>query len=260
VRRFLSIGLFLFTLSCNSQAQVLIDSLEAENIEVDTVIIKEDPLIYTKTLVIEQVKTVKLYASAYAGVFTTVNYYSPCENCEAFLKQYRSSIRSRNSYSYGLELAYVPKKIIWSIGAAYSVIKEEFDYTSPNGAHFSANNSLSHLEIKATTGYWLRRGKKNISFLLHGGIVYSRLIQSEGLLNSYTDAENVVSINDAGKLRPNQYNLTLGIKTILLPARRIKVFIEPYYQGSLLNTTKDYFPYSQYYNLFGMKAGVMFSL
>ncbi|HSZ72682.1 MAG TPA: hypothetical protein VK750_08390 [Cytophagaceae bacterium] len=236
------------------------EGIDSATTEVDTVIIKEEPVVFTKSLVIEHVKTVKVYLSGYASAFTTLNYYSPCAKCEDFLNQYQSSIASKMSYSYGLELTYAPRKISLGLAADYSVIKEKLDYTSPNGTEFIHTNSTRFLDIKATAGYWFRRNKRNVSFLLNGGLVYNLLLNAEGVLNSYTDTNHVVSITDAGKLNRNQFSATLGVKTILRPAQRIKVFVEPYYMGNILSITKDYYPYAQYYNRFGMRLGIIFSL
>ncbi|MDB5271643.1 MAG: hypothetical protein JWO58_10 [Chitinophagaceae bacterium] len=252
--------LFLAT-SFYAKAQTPGDSLDLADSDVDTVIIRDEPVVYTKSLVIEDVKTVKLYLSGYTSAFTTLDYYAPCEQCEDFLKQYKASVTSKRSYSYGLELAYIPQqKVLFALGADYSVIKEKFDYSS-NGVSYTSNNSTNFIDARLTGGYWLGRNKKHVSLLVNAGVVYHRLIGAEGFINSFRDTNNVVvTIGDAEKLNSNQYSVTFSMKAILRPDKRIKVFIEPYYMGNIFSVTKEYYPYAQYYNRLGARLGMMFSI
>jgi hypothetical protein len=261
VKQFIIASLVFWTTTFYVKAQTPQDSLDLADSEVDTVIVKAEPIIYTKSLVIEDVKTVPFYLSGYASTFTTLDYYTPCEQCEDFLKQYKASVTSKMSFSYGMELTYIPKKkVLLALGADYSVIKEKFDFTS-NGIHYTNNNSTGYFDARITGGYWFRRNKKNISLLLNAGLVYHKLLRTEGVINSFRDTSNVVvNINDAGKFNRNQYSFTVSVKTILRPDKRIKVFIEPYYMGNILSVTKDYYPYAQYYNRLGVRLGFMFSI
>ena len=256
MKNFIITGFLFFATALYAVAQVPVE----DETEVDTVVINESPVVYSRPLIIQDVKTVKFYLSTFGIVFANTNYYHPCESCKEFLAAYKSSVKSKINYGGGIELTYVPRKILLSVAIDFSVIREKFDYTNASGIEYKSDNSYTYADVRFLTGYWIRRDKKNFSLIFNGGIAYSNLLNAKGYINDFTDSSRVISIASSGKLRTSQANMTVGTKIIFIPHKRLKLSIEPYYMGNIFNITKVYYPYVQFWNRFGIRTGFIFSL
>lgn len=86
------------------------------------------------------------------------------------------------------------------------------------------------------------------------------LLNSKGLVNDLYYPEYPEQISSSDKLRTQQVSGTLSARFLFLTQNRLKISLEPYYMGSLLNVTQKYYPYAELYNRVGIKGGILFSL
>ncbi len=226
----------------------------------DTVVVKEDPLVYNVPLEVEDAQTAKFYLNGNVSVFNNYNGYKPCEGCDEFLEDYKSYVTPELNYSAGLSLLYAPKNWVLEAGVEYTQMTQKFSFTNGLDSTFESDNKQSYLDIKVTGGYWFLRDNKICSIILKGGLTYNRLLSASGLVNDFYNDNNVLELSSSGKLRDDQLSGMVAGMFIFLPQNRVKLSLEPYYMGSLSNITQKNYPYLELYNRLGVKAGVIFSL
>ncbi len=243
------------------------DSLSEQEEEYDTIFVQADPIIITEPLVVTHVKVASLYFSVYGSLFYASSRYKPCEcgEWDDYTNVYQSLVSPQLSYSISGELMYAPKRVVTSLALEYTVFREKFKFIDSNAVSYESNNRYTYLDIRLNGGYWIRRNKNFFSMIINAGAIYSHALKTSGQTVDYRgyyefDFNRVTEVSNLSPHRDNQFSATAGLKLIVLPARRIKVTIEPFYTKNLLNVQKDLYPYAQYRSYYGVRFGVMYSL
>ncbi|MDB5256329.1 MAG: hypothetical protein JWM14_1024 [Chitinophagaceae bacterium] len=252
-------------ISCFSYSQGL-DSTGAVQINTDTVIIIEEPVVVTKTVYVQK-KTEKpitklsaYYLSFNATGSVNKDHYDVCPtgDCEAYFDRLKQTTHPYLNNSYELSLSYSPSSIYTELGLSYSIYRDKFSYTDLNNGNHEDLNKYQYLDINLGSGYWFKKKKRALSLLVLGGISASKLLSASGTTLSKKNSDSIVSLTDQVQLFDYAYRVYAKVKVLYKLSDRwaVQIGIDYAYDLRSIKTSDIYI---RQRNVFGLTAGLMYN-
>jgi|GEM_PF-6826566 len=241
-------------------AQTSADSIQADAEEVaDTVRVKKKIIVNKTVYVPMAVKTDLFYLSLNGGLFGEESYYNVCESCQEYADKAQATNSSALSYTYGLNAAYAPGKLYFSLGASGSHDRKRFSFVDSKGKAYNANNELKFFGVDFSAGYWFRKNKKGFSYLLMAGASYAWLYQVSGSKLSQDNPDQVVNLNEEMDYYPTVVILNAAFRVLYPISPKTKLFGELYYSYDTRTIIKTD-EFVQQRNVYGLRVGIMRTL
>ncbi len=241
-------------------AQTPVDSIQADAEEVaDTVRVKKKIIVNRTVYVPLAVKTDLFYLSFYGGLFGDKSYYMECESCKEYADKVQASNSSALSYTYGLNAAYSPGKLYFSLGASGSHDRKRFSFVDSKGQSFNAINELKFFGVDFSAGYWFRKNKKGFSYLLTAGASYAWLYQVSGITLSQDNPDQVVNLSDEIDYYPTNIIANAALRALYSISPKTRLYAELYYSYDTRTIIKTN-EFVQQRNVYGLHFGIMRTL
>jgi len=246
---------FIFLTSiCN--AQIISDTLEDVE-EVDTVVIYKEPVIIKKEIYISSPqKSFSKYINVFIASMYNFNYFKVCTSCAGFKDNMNNATSQRLNYSFGAGLYFNKRKLLYSLGITYTIMKEHFNPIR-SGDSISTINKFQYLDLDFSLGYKLHRNK--MMYVISVGGIASYLLNTNGKTFSETIDSSVVNLKSVTRFRSVSFSAMVGIKFIYKLNERVNMYTEPFYRGNILSITRPNSIYVQYRNLAGLRFGLFYS-
>jgi hypothetical protein len=247
---------FTYTIS-KSQVN---DTLTVEEEIVDTVIIKKEPFIIKRTVILDEKDNNSINNSGLdiffnSGIYN--NYYSSCEICKPYVDRVKSSSHPILSYGGGLGYSYFKKKFYGTVGINFNNYRERFIYSDSSGKSYNLVNSLGYIGLNLGGGIKaFSKNKIQVFITSEAGIV--RLSSSKGSVVSISGKPEVISMKEAGIYNKYLYNILAGVRVNYAITDYLKIWITPYFQGDLWTVTKISHPYLQQKEVLGGRLGMFY--
>ena len=255
MQRFLSTLTILLLFVYFSDAQT--DSTSVEEDEDSVVYVYEDPLIIKKTIEQKEEIYQKWFFELGGSGFKFTNDHLLCNQFTSYKNTIEQCTKPIGGYTLGGTLIYNPKNISYSLGASYSSYLERFSKTSDSIV--KGINQYNYIDLSGNLGIWIFRKQKYVSFMLSGGLMISRLINSKGYTIDYLDLTKVITDKNAGRDAEWVGSTKFGLKMIFLNNMPVKIFIEPYTRvnfTSVLSYKDNYYLRRWAY---GVQAGIIYT-
>jgi len=246
--------LVFFWAIINSYGQDTIPSNQTIR-KIDTIIIYKDPVVITKSIVVEEVPIAKssIWIEGYGAINYYFSHYSVCSNCTDYYNQVKNSTKVLPGVSTGLSLYYNKGNMLGIIGISYSHYREKFTYT--NASHI---NSFNYLETMAGIGYLMKKNK--FSCAATASFSLANMTSYQGQTYSPDSANEVVSLGTARKYNSKVPGFMGSIKFMYNVSEKIKLSLEPYYRFDLNSIIYKKSQFTIQRNIFALKAGLLVSL
>jgi hypothetical protein len=255
----LCIALVTFFHSNGLLAQSPADSAQADVEQIDTVRVKKkvfvNKIVYAPPVKKENV----FFISGYAGVFSEQSYYKVCESCTGYFDKVQAATSKMPSYNYGLSFSYSRNQLYFSAGLEGSIYRQKFQYTDSLAQTYSATNELKTLALSALGGYWFRKDKNGLSFMLLAGASYGALYAISGNTLSRKHSDRVVELKDEIEYFPTQVIINGTIRILYPVVKKIKIFGDLFY-GYDIKTFIKTSEIVQQRNMYGLKIGCHYLL
>jgi hypothetical protein len=239
---------------------ILPDSTTSEEEIVDTLFVKKDPFIIRKTISYHGKKS-KIVKNNNIEFFVNgdlySNYYANCPECASFLKIEKNSHKPILSWGGGIAYSYSKKWFYISTAVNFSCFREKFRYTDSLKNSYNNNNTVNYLGINLGIGLRLIQ-KKKIELFFIPEIGYVRLLSTQG--KSFLSATDMSVVELSSIHRYSDYGclVVVGIKFNYQLTERLKLFVEPYYQGDLTSITKYDQPFLAQKIVIGSRVGIIY--
>ncbi len=238
-------------------AQTPLDSLE-EVEHVDTVRVKKkiivNKIVYAPMLKKENI----FFIGLNAGTFGDKSYYSSCESCQTYANKVHEATSYAFSYNYGLNVAYSPRKLYFSLGVSGSHYRSNFHYVDSSGTTHNAINELRFAGVDFSGGYWFRKQNTGFSYMLLGGVSYGWLYKVSGSTLSQKNSDKVVDLKNEIDFYPTPISINAAIRILYPIARKFNVHADIFYAYDTKTIIKTA-QFVQQRNLYGLKLGFIYT-
>ncbi len=256
---FIRLVFCLFFVNHFAFAQMPSDTLSSSTEEADTVRIKKR-IVVKKTVYLPALpETDRLFLSIYGGVYGDKSYYKVCDVCKDYFDKLQGTRSFAWSYTYGVDLAYTPRKWYVSIGASISNYQYAFQFTDSAGVSYKAVNQLSYIGANWNVGYWLRKEKKGLSTLVLIGPSYNWLKSASGYTLARQNPSKVAQLQDEVSLYPTNITLNAALRFSLHVGNRVAMQGDIFYAYDLRTIVKGG-QFTQQRNMLGIKLGLSYRL
>ena len=258
---FLLVLIVAISLPFGIYGQTIIPDSTSSNEEiVDTLFVRKDPFIIRKTVsyLAGKNKIVKKNSiEFFVNGDLYSNYYAICTECASFLKIVKSSHQPVLSWGGGIAYSYSKKWFYLSTAINFSNFREKFSYTDSLKNSYNTNNTVNYLGINLGLGLRLIQ-KKKVDLFFIPEIGYVRLLSTQG--KSFLSATNlsVVDLSSLHRYSNYGYAIVIGIKLNYQLTEKVKLFLEPYYQGDLRSITKSDQPFLAQKIVIGSRIGIVY--
>jgi hypothetical protein len=249
-------GLLFFVNAALAQSPA--DSLQEQEEEIDTVRVKKKVFV-SKTVYAPPLKKENIFfISAYVGAYTDKSYYNVCESCKSYFDSVQAATSFALSYTYGLQIAYSPKKWYLALGASSAHYRSRFNFTDSIGQAYNTINALNSIDFNFAGGYWFRKEKQGLSYMALGGLSYALLNSVSGSTLSRENSGRVVDLKDEIAFSPTQISINATLRLLYPLFSKVKAFGDLFYAYDVKTIIKANNEFVQQRNMYGLKLGLMY--
>jgi hypothetical protein len=250
--------LTLLSLPFISNAQVS-DTVYVD--ELDTVIVKEDPIIVNKTVYHKLPEKNNNFLSIIpsAGILLDISNYEVCETCKTAFNKLRSSSSLTSSVQYGIQMKYIHKKISVGIDVDYRHSSKNIDYSNDSTIQFKSRINVHYFMVGPSIGYKIMQRKLwDLDF--NGGVLFSFTTAQSGKTIGGDGISTLIDLGKTALIARNNflYHLAPALTYKVKDSLGVSLILHYYFDNNS-NVTKQQ-PYTEQRNSLGFSIGIKYSL
>jgi hypothetical protein len=255
----LPIIFFMILMTFRASAQVDTLATPAEEVDVDTVRVKKKIIVNKVVYLPELPKTNRLFFSVYGGLYGDKSYYKVCDVCQEYYNQVQAATSPAVSYEYGIDLAYSPKKWVFTFGASHMFNRSRFSFTDSTGRENRAINRLNYVSANLYAGYWFNKDRQGFSYQLMAGPSWQWLSAFSGLTLRRSNPRQVVELKEEMDYYPTNITVNAMARVFYSIQSRIYIYAGIFYNYDIRSIVRTE-QIVQQRNIFGLNIGLTYQI